>query len=963
MTADRLRVEALGSLRAWRGDNELDLGPARQRAVFAALATRATTQPMTMAELIQAVWGATAPASASGSVHTYISGLRQILDPSRTRWSTGGLLVSDASGYLLRLDNDALDVHEFEQLCDTARSCRQDGNVGGGVETLDRALALWSGEALSGVPGPYAESLRTRLAERRILALEMRAAYLLELGSHEDLVPDLTVLVRKHPLRESLWQSLMITLHREGRTTEALDAFRNAREVLRNELGITPGPALVEVHRQILTNDPALIPAPADERPSDKLLSVLPDHVAHTIEDRRTSLHLCRGREKEIAELRQLVDDVLKGHGRTTWIEGEPGIGKSDLLMAALADIGERGCHVAWTAPSEPGQQFPLQTIMDCLGMDAGEATARRALEDVDPVTSTADRVLAYVDRLCATAPLVMIIDDLHWADEASVLVWNRISVAARQLPLLLIAASRPVPRWEELAKARRAAESRGLEVITLAPLADSDAEDLIGDLVGARPGEELRSLVPKAAGNPLYLREVIGALAREQSIEVTDGIANVRNGTAAKAPESLIGAVVRTLDLADELTRETLRRAAVLGAEFGLAQIAATMDKMPSDLLGVFEHVMETRIIVDTETHLAFRHPMLRWTLYNEIPKNVRASWHRRAAEALAETGSGVEQVARQLVAVPAAVDDWVISWLTENHESLSNRAPSIAAMLLHQVSDECPSDDPRREVLLAAYVLVLCLLDQEPLELAKEAMLISRDPDRAAEMRHLAAMILLRRGDTGQAIDLLEGNDSPETPLIWRERRRSLLADFNRGDIGRTRQKTPHPHHDALADEEPHQGDRTRPLLRVATDRPRHRRARMSYGRRRIRFRSARPPPLRSAAGSGVDRAPHRSASGHKIPAATWTGPDTVSEERRVVTFHGLREPGPAALMHGGVSKPVCGRGRDPEAAQYLRAPGTERERCSVLHRAFGRTTIPRTCLAVDLIFASGHGQAGSH
>ncbi|GAB3733771.1 hypothetical protein GCM10027598_58670 [Amycolatopsis oliviviridis] len=757
MTGDELRVEALGSLRAWLGDQELDLGPARQRAVFAALATRAVTQPVTRSELIQAVWGDAAPASANGSVHTYISGLRRGFDPSRTKWSTDGLLVSDSAGYRLRLDDDALDIRVFERHVGAARMLWQDGEIGQAVETLDLALAQWKGEALSGITGPYAESLRTNLTEQRVLALKMRAEGLLKLGLYEDLVPELTVLVREHPLREPLWRALMIALHRSGRTTEALETFRSAREVLRRELNTAPGRELVEAHRQILTDDPALAPSSPAVAPQEKLLSVFPAQVSHTIEERRTNPHSCHGREAELAILRRLADDVLNGHGRSAWIDGEPGIGKSELLSTALAGLGERGCHVAWGAAGELDRPSPLRVIMDALGLEIDETEARPPSANVDLPAATADRILAYIDELCATAPLLLVVDDLQWADEASVLMWNRLSTAARQLPLLLVATSRPVPRREKLEQVRRAAESRGLEVIKLEPLADADAEAVLADLLGALPSEQLRSLVPKAAGNPLYLRETTDALTHGRPLETIDGTSDTHS--SVEAPESLLEAIARTLDMMDDHARETVRRAAVLGMEFGLTEVAATMDKMPSELLGAFEQVMEMRIIVETGTQLAFRHPMHRWALYNEIPIDMRADWHRRAAMALADIGSDVEQIAHQLVAVPTAIDDWVIDWLVEHHESLTNRSPLVAAELLRRSLDDFPTDDPRREVLLAAYVVVMVRLGQEPLELAMEA---GSAPDRAAG-----------------------SDDAPHTSQIWRRRSSFRLAEPTRCEL----------------------------------------------------------------------------------------------------------------------------------------------------------------------------------
>lgn len=973
MTEGELRVEALGSLRAWHGEQELDLGPGRQRAVFVTLVARAVTQPVTRPELIQAVWGDAAPASADGSVHTYISGLRRALEPNRARWSTDGVLVSSPAGYRLRLAQGALDVHVFDKLREKARALRQAGDAAGAVETLDAALALWRGEALSGVPGPFAEAQRARLAEHRLLALEQRAADLLTLGSHEDLVAELSVLVREYPLRESLWQSLMIALHRGGRSAEALDAFQHAREVLREELGVVPGVEIAKVHQRILTNDPSLA-APSGRRTSRELLSVLPGPVAHRLDHQART---CHGREAEIARLRRLLDELLSGRGRAVWIEGEPGIGKSELLAVALADAGGRGCHVAWASAGELSQRFPLQVILECLGSDTHGHRMRPSGDD--PVATTVDRLLAHIDELCATAPLVLVLDNLHWADEPSVLMWNRLSAATRQLPLLLVAATRPAPGRPSIAQVRRAAEARDLELLMLGPLDSGAVESLVGDLIGARPGENMHQLMSKAAGNPLYLREVISSLVHRKAFEITEGRANLREDAVHEAPTSLLAAVTRTLDLLSAPARETLRRAAILGTEFAVTQVAATMGKPPSHLVEALDEALDTRIILDAGDRLAFRHPTLRWALCLEIPEAELSRWHRGAAEALARMGAGVEQVAQHLVAVPAAVDDWVLSWLAEHQETLSNRAPLIAAELLRQVLDACPGSDPRREELLVAHVLVLDRLDQEPEELAKEAMLVSKDPNRVAEMRHIAAAMMHRRGATEAAVELLEHNNSPATPVLWQERRRSLLANFRRGsldDLGRAARRARQTYRAALIAGEPYPiGHALQTLWLVKTIERDHASA-LRHIDRAIAAVEGHAEHLglyfdlldnRVFSLHNLDQleeahhtlrtaretaARHSRPHGLQVSSAVqdyWAGRwdealvelDTVTEDGPAITFHGLREPGPAALLLHGVAALICGRsGNTDEAAAHLfaadeRPPVTdaERESCDFL------------------------------
>src|SRR4051794_19647695 len=203
---DRLRVSVLGPVRAWIGERELNLGPGRQRALFAALTANAN-RLVSRDELIEAVWGASAPATATGSVYTYISGLRRSLDPDRSHRGAGELLASGPSGYLLRLSPGALDSDRFAALCARAAELHGSGDLAGAAALLDEALALWHGEAYGGLSGHRLEVERAHLAERRLAAVERRARIVMELGD-DGLVAELAGLARDHPLHEPLHELL-----------------------------------------------------------------------------------------------------------------------------------------------------------------------------------------------------------------------------------------------------------------------------------------------------------------------------------------------------------------------------------------------------------------------------------------------------------------------------------------------------------------------------------------------------------------------------------------------------------------------------------------------------------------------------------------------------------------------------------------------------------------------------------
>jgi DNA-binding SARP family transcriptional activator len=167
MTAERsgFQIRLLGPVHAERDGVALSLGSAHRQAVFAALASN-PGRALSREELVDAVWGENPPASAMGNIYTYVSTLRRVLEPSRDRWSAGSVLTSGGGSYCLHIDEQDVDTCRFEILREESRALRAAGNVDGELETLRTALGLWHGEALTGIPGPYAESQRQRLAMR-----------------------------------------------------------------------------------------------------------------------------------------------------------------------------------------------------------------------------------------------------------------------------------------------------------------------------------------------------------------------------------------------------------------------------------------------------------------------------------------------------------------------------------------------------------------------------------------------------------------------------------------------------------------------------------------------------------------------------------------------------------------------------------------------------------------------------
>src|SRR3984957_18451057 len=206
-------------------------------------------------------------------------------------------------------------------------------------------------------------------------------------------------------------------------------------------------------------------------------------------------------RTQELATLRAGVETLRQGRGTTAWVEGEPGIGKSTLVAGARAPASELGWDIGWGAADELAERLPLSVIQDCLQVRLSSPDPRRAhaarllrsqrlgvFADGAASVSSVEVLMALADELCAAAPTVIVIDDLQWADDASLLVWHQLAASLDQLRLLLIATCRSDPRRPEVQQMRASLARRGGAVVALGPLPETDVAALVTAMLGTPP-------------------------------------------------------------------------------------------------------------------------------------------------------------------------------------------------------------------------------------------------------------------------------------------------------------------------------------------------------------------------------------------------------------------------------------------------------------------------------------------
>jgi DNA-binding SARP family transcriptional activator len=358
-----MEFRLLGPLEVVEHDRSLALGGVKQRSLLAILLLHAN-EVVSSDRLIGEVWGETPPSTAAKSIQVYVSRLRK--EPGME-----GRLVTQAPGYILRVDPSELDLARFEQLLAEARGA----HARGAAQKLRRALALWRGPALADLAyEPFAQSEIGRLEELRWVALEQRIDADLAGGRHAELVGELEALIPEQPLREHLRYQLMLALYRSARQAEALAAYREARRQLSDELALEPSEGLRRLEQAILRQDPALDLPEEASRPSLAGQAPAPDR----------SLLIVPRKLDGIEALLRLAEPLGASQPPRELILAR--VVEAEELAAATAELAERRAQLmadglaartaafSSPAPADDVVRLASQESVDLLLMDAGRS-------------------------------------------------------------------------------------------------------------------------------------------------------------------------------------------------------------------------------------------------------------------------------------------------------------------------------------------------------------------------------------------------------------------------------------------------------------------------------------------------------------------------------------------------------------------------------------------------------------
>jgi DNA-binding SARP family transcriptional activator len=656
----------LGTL-VLRGADGVDLplrGTLPRRLLAALLISEG--RPVSTDALAEVLWDGAPPSSATGTLHSTISRLRRILEAG----GAGALLRFDRAGYRLDAAPDAVDARRFVRLAREGRTL-MGSDPAAALARFTEAEGLWRGPALvEFADRDFARSAAGRLNELRIDTHEDAIEAQLALGAGAGLLDELAALTEAHPLRERLRGQHAVALYRSGRQAEALAVVSATRQLLRNDLGLDLSPALQELETRLLRQDAALAPAPRVHAPAGTT----------TAEPRRTS-----GRDGELALLRALVTETAAGEVRFGLLEGEPGIGKTRLLEEVASLAASAGARAVWghcaDSPVVPAY-WPWVEVLRALHREQvlGTEPAELAVmlepgagREQQPSDALRFRLFELVTDALLTAarsaPLVVLLEDLHWADPASAELLHHLSVRLHGVPVAVVASLRELEMGRDDAVCTTVAalvRRAGTRRLVLRPVPASASVALVRDAVGQEVGIEAATAIHRRAqGNPFFIGELSRLLRDVHRLD--DAAAVDQLGV----PSGVRDVVRRRLAGLPQETRVLIDVAAVVGREADLAVLAQATGLTVDACIDAIEPALASRVFLPVEStpgRLQFAHALVRDAALTEVSSLRTARLHARVADAVlslygdndevAEVVASHLWVAAAVVGAPRAAD-----------------------------------------------------------------------------------------------------------------------------------------------------------------------------------------------------------------------------------------------------------------------------------------------------------------
>jgi DNA-binding CsgD family transcriptional regulator len=468
--------------------------------------------------------------------------------------------------------------------------------------------------------------------------------------------------------------------------------------------------------------------------------------------ERVADREVVRGREAEQKVVRDLLRCAQQGVGGVVLVEGEPGIGKSLLLRDATGEATVRGFSLVSGAADQLSQAIPffaLRAVLREPWLSADDPGRDRP----DATEWSITRIRAPLEQRAATAPVLVCLDDLHWASPVTLAALRALPRDLKRHPVAWLLARSITPQ--------RGAdylfgplEQDGAARITVASLNTDAVAAMLTDAFDAPPDQALAKLAHGAAGNPALMAELIGGLRDEHAVQVAGGRAVL---SLARLPQRIYHLAQRRLDGLSPRTRHLLVTTAVLGPAFRLEDAAEMLGETPATLLPAVQEAMDAAIMTATEHSFAFRHPLLRRAVREMIPRPARQALHRQYGQILLTRGESASRAAGHLLKAAHPGDPALVAGLDQAAARMLSSAPQTAAGLVVRALELTSPTDPDslpRAVAAAEALAAAGRMDQA----ARTARhLLARPLPPAAEDRLRCALstVLCTHGQAREAAD----------------------------------------------------------------------------------------------------------------------------------------------------------------------------------------------------------------
>ncbi|HEX6423837.1 MAG TPA: AAA family ATPase [Acidimicrobiales bacterium] len=672
------------------------------------------------------VWPESMPRTWASALRTHVSKVRTLV--TAAVGGAGETIVSGDAGYHLVLPDGvalALDVHEAERELEDARRALA-GDPATARRLACRAADRLRAPFLPGHPGAWAESVRAHLDDVAVTALEVAAHAAAALGDGAGAVETAADAVQRAPLRESAHRALMAAYTAAGNRADALAAYRRLRHDLADELGIDPSPETEAAYLELLGPVPSA--RPPGPPTGDELRTVLGGPAP--------GLAPFVGRAAELEALAAAWEQAAAGARHLVVVTGEAGIGKSRLAAEAARRAYQDGGVVLF-GRCDPEPIVPYQPLVEALDglvaatpVDDLPAVGERTMAELATVLPSIDRprrpggpdraaLFAAVTDLVAAAarerPLLLVLDDLQWADDDTLLLLRHLLRRAGDAPVLVIAISRDhdLEPGHTLADVIHALDRDGwVRRVRLRGLSEPEVGELLGHICG--PGDHggaARRLVAETAGNPFLVTE----LARARR----DGAGDA----GSEIPQGVHDLVRTRLARLDDATVGLLRAGAVVGARFDLDIAAAVAGLDRGTLLDAADAALASGLVdEDAADCYRFPHDIVRRTLLAQVSGARLRSLHAGTADAIerlrADDLEGHAAVLAHHSAAGAARggDERAVRWARRASALAARRsAPAEAVRLCRQALAHVPPGRPalQAEVMVELGAVLLAAGD----------------------------------------------------------------------------------------------------------------------------------------------------------------------------------------------------------------------------------------------------------